>query len=785
MNNGAFGENFPYSNFHDLNMDWIIKIAKDFLDQYTNIQNTISDGEENISELTETGLTDLQNKADNLESLLQDWYDTHSSNIADELASALADINNEYGEAIHNFEIRAEQIAEQTSESIPQDYTDLSNSVRVIYENNNLSSSTDSETPIEIIGLTLGKTLTNGVYTDSQAPNTEKRAASKFYYNAGDYIDLRVASGYKVELDFYDDSYNYVIYKGWFTADTIVKSLGKYFRILVGGDSSIENVYNNIATIYIHSNLSKVFDSTNSLIDRLGSLIPLDGWVNGWYPNPASGSLWEGSDYKYAPMVDIIGGAKYLYTGTLNSACGIVFYDKNRTLISGAGTSENEFTAPANACFANIGALGLATSPALYCIGYDWAVTGDHTEIIEFTQISGVQGPSASTSETGAHASISVKTGEKYIVSGYTYVLYTFPLVVFFNDNTYISSINGEAGENKNVDVIVPENANIMIVNGRPYQIYINKKVTNVREGVENLYTRTQNLYNFEHKTIVWYGTSIPANGWFGYEHPNAYPQQVGKLLDAEVINEAIGSSAITCKDPSLITENNPYGFNGNFESCSRCFTNTIDEMQWIIDHYDSSIWTSHAPESMDSWLADQIKNCSYERKLDKYLTTETMPDLFVFDHGFNDSSDIHNYYSTYGKYTPYCFRGGMNFLIKRILDFNPYANIIIIGNYTTTRDVPEMQETVANDWGIPIYKQWEYLGLSITEEVSADGYWNLNDGEYEWVTDGTVRTYSVRDRLVPDHIHPWINPTGKITKKMAQLIAKWISTNVIPYINE
>ena len=27
MNGGAFGENFPYSNFHDLNMDWIIKIA--------------------------------------------------------------------------------------------------------------------------------------------------------------------------------------------------------------------------------------------------------------------------------------------------------------------------------------------------------------------------------------------------------------------------------------------------------------------------------------------------------------------------------------------------------------------------------------------------------------------------------------------------------------------------------------------------------------------------------------------------------------------------------------
>ena len=48
MSIGAFGENFPYSNFHDLNMDWIVKIAKDFLDQYTNIQNTINDGLEEL-----------------------------------------------------------------------------------------------------------------------------------------------------------------------------------------------------------------------------------------------------------------------------------------------------------------------------------------------------------------------------------------------------------------------------------------------------------------------------------------------------------------------------------------------------------------------------------------------------------------------------------------------------------------------------------------------------------------------------------------------------------------
>ena len=38
----AFLDEFPYTNFHELNTDWLVKIAKDFLDQYTHIQEVIS-----------------------------------------------------------------------------------------------------------------------------------------------------------------------------------------------------------------------------------------------------------------------------------------------------------------------------------------------------------------------------------------------------------------------------------------------------------------------------------------------------------------------------------------------------------------------------------------------------------------------------------------------------------------------------------------------------------------------------------------------------------------------
>lgn len=135
MNTGAFGENFPYSNFHDLNTDWIIKIAKDFLDQYTHLQETI-----------DNGLEALDTKATNLQAMLQEWYDTHSEDIANQLADALNDLNEWYTEhqefldsyvtnSIQLFQQRAEAIGEQVIGTIPKDYTALSKLAEQTAEN--------------------------------------------------------------------------------------------------------------------------------------------------------------------------------------------------------------------------------------------------------------------------------------------------------------------------------------------------------------------------------------------------------------------------------------------------------------------------------------------------------------------------------------------------------------------------------------------------------------------------------------------------------------------------
>lgn len=136
-------QEFPYTDMHQLNLDWIIKIAKDFLDQYTHIQQLISDGEESLQNLTTDGLqqldtrtteglqqlesitTDglqqLQNKADALEALLQQWYNTHSQDIANELAQALDSMHTD----LDNY-------VAYIIQTIPDDYSELSAAVNTL-----------------------------------------------------------------------------------------------------------------------------------------------------------------------------------------------------------------------------------------------------------------------------------------------------------------------------------------------------------------------------------------------------------------------------------------------------------------------------------------------------------------------------------------------------------------------------------------------------------------------------------------------------------------------------
>lgn len=119
--NGPFGNGFPYTNFHELNMDWIIKIAKDFLDQYTHIQDIITAGEASLQGTTTAGIEALQAEKTRLEGLLDAWYTTHSEDIAGQLTQAVSD-----------FQTAAAAIGADVIASIPEDYTALTAKVNTI-----------------------------------------------------------------------------------------------------------------------------------------------------------------------------------------------------------------------------------------------------------------------------------------------------------------------------------------------------------------------------------------------------------------------------------------------------------------------------------------------------------------------------------------------------------------------------------------------------------------------------------------------------------------------------
>ena len=53
MNNGAFGEHFPYTNFHDLNLDWIIEVIKKLTNDEEEQNRMIEELSERIQPLEE------------------------------------------------------------------------------------------------------------------------------------------------------------------------------------------------------------------------------------------------------------------------------------------------------------------------------------------------------------------------------------------------------------------------------------------------------------------------------------------------------------------------------------------------------------------------------------------------------------------------------------------------------------------------------------------------------------------------------------------------------------
>lgn len=240
MNTGIFGENFPYSNFHDLNMDWIIKIVKDFLEQYTSIQELISDGESAISTEAQESIAEIQSKLEEAEGLLQQAYNGYSSEVDSKIAEALATLTASVNSAYATLSTQIDNKATETLASIPSDYTTLSNTVTALNtEVQNVIAVNDITDNIMMRVNFIKGTLSNG----SEYPATNRIRSNFVDISEYETITGSVASGFKFEIDWFDASKNYISATGWKTTETTptIPSTAKYLRLLIANtsDSSV------------------------------------------------------------------------------------------------------------------------------------------------------------------------------------------------------------------------------------------------------------------------------------------------------------------------------------------------------------------------------------------------------------------------------------------------------------------------------------------------------------------------------------------------------------------
>lgn len=551
-----------------------------------------------------------------------------------------------------------------------------------------------------------------------------------------------------------------------------------------------------------------VIDDVKEIRQMTGYHVDLGSAISGKFPNYSELAIWDGADYKYWKEVPVYPGATYVWTGIFNSVCGAFFLDANKEVISDSGINTQTFTVPSNAYYIDIGTIGTSLTPSLIMIGdiqreieADTGYPGASYVPIPVTTQTGVTTKYGTVnSGAGVRAELDVKPGEKYRITGYVYSAvypdddpngdtgFVYPLAFAYNTTPgrtttipYSATSQGP-GMVYQLEYTVPAFANKICINAaRTDQIAVLKQVDNLQEKLRQISGDGVGT-DWEGKTIVWFGTSIPAGGFLGSEHPMSYPYQVGRLLGATVINEAVGSSCIHCKSPDYITEANPRGFNPNFEASSRCLTNSDDDYDWIIEHDDASFWTNKGEYDGGEWWQNKIRSFGYNEMIDKYLTASTFPDLFIFDHGFNDPFVDMATRQAYNTAYPslawqYSYNAGMDFLIQRILSYRPDAKILLIGCYAEVNRVPEMQSEVSKAWNLPLVSLWQFLGWTKTRQIQQYGHWSQVSGtsDWEWITDSSTSWMTVFARWVPDGIHPHTYPGHVAETRMAEVIAAWM----------
>lgn len=736
MNNGAFGENFPYSNFHDLNMDWIIKIAKDFLDQYTHIQQVIEEGETSLENLTTEGLQTLADKAEEIEGLLNQWYETHSTDIANALADALNDLNDAKTSAIASFNTQAEQKAQEVIASIPSDYTALATNaiqskgeIPVVngavasplndldtYPINSFYISYDA-TSAMVAHCPVDQLIGHFSVLTMEADPSNPYSKVQFFFADNNHTYIRRQFGTWNEWkQLAEESEITALWtelipiRNYFNSDSIIRCMGE---IPVSG-GAVASPLNDLNTYPVNTIYVAYDDATSSLISNCPVNAPQGRFT----------------------VITIEANTKSPYTKVqfFISFEQKIFYRR----MWGSWNSWHEIAENNNLLFRAMGEIPVVND----------AVASPLNDLNNYP-LNSLYVSYNATSSMVAHCPITEASGHFSVLtieaipgSPYTSLQFFFAT----DQSIYYRREYGSWGSWH--------------------------KLLDERFNPNNEYWKT--------KSIVWLGTSIPAGGRGpqGTTNNGSYPFKTREVLgnDVQIINNAVGSSCLWVLKKSLIdADTNPYGFDFNYtwERCERCIGLSIAEKQWMINH--KSNWAD-APAVITSEDEQRILGYSYENLVDPYIDKER---LWIFD--FTNNEDSADEFGTYQQSEPfarYSTKGTLQFLWNRILSAYPKSSIFVLGNYYTDWQVHGRQNTffkeLASTWTLPWFPVWEHIPASPEVPITTKGGWVNGIWDNNAYPNG--HTLTLKQIFCADGLHPHSDLSGKANVMLGRIIGSWIN---------
>lgn len=327
-------ENLPYTNFHDLNLDWIVSEIKKFREQYEGIQTLIDTGKLEISEETASSLSQLEQ-----------WFNTHSSQMQAMTAADLRELETRFSALMG---------------TIPADFSSLVSQVNGLQEDRAYA---------ERINL-LSTTPVNGYYISYESGNIGANADWSYYpqfpilpntyyyasYNGAHVaffdVDHQFISGVMVNHSPTNPDFLTPPGAAFATYSYLTSSPNQFFMKALGHGFT----YTDPALRELISEVGVNLPSLTKIITTGKNLFNKFNIINGYcidYGNAAR--VWKNENYCYCPdFIPVKPGITYHH----NRACIIGIYDAKCNLLSTLNhttIADNTFTTPGRAAFIRIG----------------------------------------------------------------------------------------------------------------------------------------------------------------------------------------------------------------------------------------------------------------------------------------------------------------------------------------------------------------------------------------------------------------------------------------------